>query len=483
MKVTINNKYALIIEKECAYIFFAGNIGDLKDDNTPMVSYIPPFLGFILSYFNGNEMDETLDKISQKFKINIGKLKTFVNNCFQNENAYISEYNGIKTIIPPFFLTIGDVKSKIRIASNAAISDKFNMHRLNYPAYLNIMITSKCLANCIYCYADRSRKDDMKQEEIFSLIENAHKTGIINVNISGGDIFAVNDWKQILKKLSECSYSSLLSTKIPLDDSDIAYLKSLKINKIQFSLDSINSNTIHTLLRLNGQDYLKKFYKSIEAFEKYDVKLDIKTVLTRYNDSVENITEMYNLFSKFKCISSWNIMPAFKSEYKCNFNDYRYNREKINIIYQYLSKLHPNFEVFYKGLQATHKEQYLSVDEFLLKNKICSANNYSLSVLSNGMATFCEMLYYNDFFYVGDVKKQTISEIWNSEKSYYFYRFENHKTTKSKCNECRSSKVCKFGSEKKICVADIVKAYGSNKWDYPDPRCPQAKKIDLETII
>lgn len=65
-----------------------------------------------------------------------------------------------------------------------------------------------------------------------------------------------------------------------------------------------------------------------------------------------------------------------------------------------------------------------------IENKGCVANTYAISILSNGMASICEMLYYNKNFYIGD----------------------------------------------------IANAF-NNKWDYPDPRCPKAPIHDTKKVM
>lgn len=45
----------------------------------------------------------------------------------------------------------------------------------------------------------------------------------------------------------------------------------------------------------------------------------------------------------------------------------------------------------------------------------------------------------------------------------------------SKCRTCRDFEDCfKYGNR---CWSDIIKAYGKECWDYPDPRCKLAPEM------
>lgn len=60
-----------------------------------------------------------------------------------------------------------------------------------------------------------------------------------NLALTGGDIFAFPDWKEVIRKVGQYGFTPLLSTKIPLKEDDIYFLKESGIKFLQFSLDSI----------------------------------------------------------------------------------------------------------------------------------------------------------------------------------------------------------------------------------------------------
>ena len=48
----------------------------------------------------------------------------------------------------------------------------------------------------------------------------------------------------------------------------------------------------------------------------------------------------------------------------------------------------------------------------------------------------------------------------------------------SACYNCPDSERC--SQNNLICIRDIVAGYGSENWEYPDPRCYRAPKVFYE---
>ena len=103
----------------------------------------------------------------------------------------------------------------------------------------------------------------------------------------------------------------------------------------------------------------------------------------------------------------------------------------------------------------------------------CSALNNHMFILPDGKVTICEQLYWNPHFIIGNIKEQTISEIWNSKRALYLANLDRSTIRdNSNCKCCDLFDKC--FSARNRCWVDIVKAYGWENWDYPDPRCKYA---------
>lgn len=100
-------------------------------------------------------------------------------------------------------------------------------------------------------------------------------------------------------------------------------------------------------------------------------------------------------------------------------------------------------------------------------------------VLPDGMVTICEQLYWNSNFIIGNVKNSTLTEIWNSKKAIDLSLCSQSSIQNdSPCSTCKIFERCFRASNR--CYVNIMKAYGIDNYDYPDPRCFWAPKFALD---
>lgn len=113
---------------------------------------------------------------------------------------------------------------------------------------------------------------------------------------------------------------------------------------------------------------------------------------------------------------------------------------------------------------------------------MCSGNLNALYILPDGKVTICEELYWHPHFIIGDLKKQTLKEIWNSQKAKdIFYLKQSSIPSDSPCSSCQDFFECR--KYKHICWRDTILAYGADKWYYPDISCPKAPHINKDIAI
>lgn len=104
---------------------------------------------------------------------------------------------------------------------------------------------------------------------------------------------------------------------------------------------------------------------------------------------------------------------------------------------------------------------------------VCTANVDGLVALPDGQITICEELYWNKKFLIGDLKENSIEEIWNSAKALHLWHIsQDEYPEESACKTCHGFKECHQGQG--VCWKIILSAYGSDNIYQPDPRCPKA---------
>ena len=97
-------------------------------------------------------------------------------------------------------------------------------------------------------------------------------------------------------------------------------------------------------------------------------------------------------------------------------------------------------------------------------------------MLPDGKVTLCEQLYWHPFFILGDLNRQSIMEMWNSEKALSLWNFSQEEVhNASPCKTCDEFDGCRRGLGN--CWRQAIAAYGSENYDFPSPDCPKAPPI------
>jgi len=494
MNVILNPQYGIRNEKNCSYLCLLDNSLDTVIHNIPSFLVIPPLYAYILSSFTGESLEKTVQEIYNKTKLNKDAILKFVTQLIGHESFLEINYKEIKIVFPPNLLLSSDIsnkKNKIKVVTETDTFHPLNVFvpsRPSMPLSVSIMLTSKCKTDCVYCYADRNVKVDFNLEKVLSLLDECYFSGVLTVGLSGGDIFAYKNWKEVIERMYYHGYSSFLSTKIPLDAASISFLSKHGIKEIQFSLDSVVKEELKIMIK-QDIDYTDKIKDMLSACKENNIKVIIKTVITKYNSNVSNLRLLYETLAKYS-VNTWNVFPAFFSQYKGCYEDYRALNESLKKCYYYLKQLqnHSDMRILYERLQdkTVISPKYNNTIEFVTQNKGCIITSFSISINVFGQVALCEMLYNHKDFHLGNIHKKTIKDIWQSEKMRYFNEFKilGLKVNEdSSCYSCKEIEQCKFGNVKKVCIVDIVTAYGVDKWDFPDPRCPKAPECNMDLLL
>jgi radical SAM protein with 4Fe4S-binding SPASM domain len=440
---------------------------------------IPPFMGYILSQIGYYPIEESCHLISQQTHIGEKAVRNFVNQLINNEECRRFNYSDKLSIVLPSNLLIdSDVKESRTFITQQNFSpiDDFQVKRPLMPFNVNLMATTLCTTNCVYCYANRNIAPDMSLDRMISLIDELYKGGVVNISITGGDIFARKDWPMILRKMNEYGYQPFLSTKTPLQSEELCELKQLGFRKIQFSLDSINPAVLQRLIHVDAC-YLDKVKEMWNHCVQFGIDVSVRSVLTQYNGDLDSLQDLYTFLDGYECVKEWSITPAFFSEYKKQlYKDYEVDNENLRKVYEFTHSIDSRLNI---SLNKITEEGYVlkqepTVDEFVERNKICLANTTTLSILANGTCSVCEMLYEQPEYVLGNINTHSVYEIWNSAKALKLYSPEQDSMADdSSCKGCKAFAQCRLPFGKRICFLDIQKS--GKTYDYPDPRCPLAK--------
>jgi GTP 3',8-cyclase len=176
------------------------------------------------------------------------------------------------------------------------LKDKFE-RKINY---LRLSLTDKCNLRCSYCMpADGVRRlphdEVLRNEEFIYFIGIFTSLGVRKIRITGGEpllrrgvMDIMSGVRAISPDLELCLTTNGILLNEYLDD-----LRSLKIKKLNISLDSLNRDRY---AKITGRDELKRVLSNIEqalSSDYFDIK--INAVLHK-----ETLTELDNLIEFFQ---------------------------------------------------------------------------------------------------------------------------------------------------------------------------------------
>jgi len=228
-------------------------------------------------------------------------------------------------------------------------------------------------------------------------------------------------------------------------------------------------------------EYQNKILKTMQMLDDMNFDWQVNSVITKFNSSLED--EVKPLMSKlvlYKNIKQIKVRPTEYSMYKPQgaFKKIKTNTQSLNQIQEYVQSLSSENSNIKIIIDEQENLDYALSDkkDLFSKRSLCTANQRAFIILPDGKVTICEELYWNPHFIIGDLTKQSIMEMWQSEKATkLFYLDKSMINEDSNCKKCDEFIQCRH--KKGVCWKMVIMAYGEEKWDYPDPKCPYSPKI------
>lgn len=163
--------------------------------------------------------------------------------------------------------------------------------------YLRLSVTDRCDLRCTYCMPERMkflpRQDLLTLEELAHLSEAFIDRGVRKIRLTGGEPLVRRDFLSLVKSLSRhLDNGNLEELTLTTNGTQLAYcaaaLKSLGVERINISLDTLNDATFEKLTRRRA---LSDVLAGIDAAQAAGLKVKINTVALR-DDNRREIPSM-----------------------------------------------------------------------------------------------------------------------------------------------------------------------------------------------
>lgn len=291
--------------------------------------------------------------------------------------------------------------------------------------YIQFFPTLRCNKNCHFCFSKTFKRKDFPEKRIETLIDFIYQNKIQSLDILGGEPFLYSALNKIIEKAIEKDIEITISTNGTLEGELEKFLRKFGNSKVKVGV-SINDLPCENLLEIVREH-----------------KLWIKSVIRKDHIPKKTILE----FAKKAGIKYYLIYMDTLSEKDLkdaiSFHNFMTIVKKLKDSYSIIEP------VFCKGFIGGDKDYR------------CPAGSEKITLMPDGSVYPCYLLANIKKYCLGNLFRNSFSEIISSEKLDIF-RKRNSKICHNKL--CEFNKECKGG-----CIAHSIIHYGRH--DKPDPRC------------
>lgn len=483
----INPAYLMRRDGNRVLIVSKSNLDDRVYDYEPCVSLVHPMNAKMLSFFNGiDDYDAVLKNISNYFNIPIDGVKEVVSHYIENDTAYGISYNGNYMIFPKKMIIEKRTHKEFQRykTSDFNISGDVNLgdSRLQIPTTINLELTMKCYTDCIYCYANRKMKlgEYLSVDRIISIIREAKQLGVIDFEINGGEVLLHPHYKEVINELLSNGYTPYISTKVPISKKIIDDLSEVGLNFIQISLDSINPDILSRMVGTSA-NYITLMEQTFRNLEEKGINVKVHSIITSLNSKVDEIENLVKFVSNYSNVKEIKFTGASYSLYKnsANYDMIRPSNDFMKELELHLRAFREKYPQIIFSSSGEMGKNYFNNKNVFNNRSICTANLSGFVILPDGQVTICEELYDDPRFIIGNIREQSILDVWNSPEALsLFNQDQSIFPGDSPCKNCATFKECRL--RRGACWKLVFIAYGKDKLYYPDPRCPKAPNMQHE---
>lgn len=356
----------------------------------------------------------------------------------------------------------------------------------SYPLQVDIDITEKCNFKCKYCTASDRKdfSDELSIIEFHDLIYDLYNWGVTDFNIAGGEPLLKDGILELLKNivalkgvnLTLVTNGSLINEKV------LSFLNDNPNLNFVISLDSVYKS-INEISR----DKTEIVLNNIKLCIKNNINFTVAQVITKFNIEtffdnakllqdigverlliIKYIASGGEVNSKDECEIPYDEWCDFLNELTSKKVNGEFKKYGISVACPWELYL-PLFSSGYNPDDIYRIWNYKSpllFDRYRQNHETgCHAGITSLNILANGDVYPCSIAGYNKKLLCGNIKEQSIMEIWNTSPVLTYMRNISVNDIGSECKECDIVEKCGGGCR-------IRAFYGSGKLTGKDYICP-----------
>lgn len=341
---------------------------------------------------------------------------------------------------------------------------------------INILITNACNLKCKHCYLESGKcmKNELTGQDWIDVLEQARKLGAFELNVSGGEPLLHKDFCYLAEYIASVpTFNANLNTNGTLIREKHLLVIKRAFNSVQISLDDFSSKE-HDFFR-GRQGSFKNSIRAIKQLVACDIETNVAFTLNQKNSrSLNDIADLCEGIgvTTLNIGLIANIGRAYK---KVDAGSVAISRTKFKLWIK---------DLYTRLLDLAERKSRLKIllpfrlgdDDKQIREKryICSGDSTQIVyIMADGTIMPCDKLPKKLFSY-GNVREQTLKEVWLSKKMKEFKLKSPRQLPK--CRNCSYLQFCGGA-----CVARAFCNGGSLEAE-DQITCLMAKKFAQENL-
>jgi len=321
-------------------------------------------------------------------------------------------------------------------------------------------LTLRCNMCCMHCgsSAGNKRQNELTTKQWNSVTKQLVLLGCKKIALLGGEPFLRKNWYEISETVKEYGLKLLfISNGFLVNEKTVEKLRKLDPYAVAVSVDGATAKTHDSIRGVNGS--FEKCQEVIMMLKEADLPTTVITTVNKKN------------FNELPELRSWLLNKGIAWQLQMAVPIGRFqkelmiSKEEFYATALFIGATRRNFSIKEIPIVGAHCFGYYSKilpNYAIMPNwKGCQAGITAIGIQSDGGVKGCLSL--PEEFVQGNVKENSLAEIWNNQEFCSYSRNFNVENLNGACKECKYGKKCKGG-----CLAASVSITGDK---FSDPYC------------
>lgn len=341
----------------------------------------------------------------------------------------------------------------------------FALIREPAPVALLWVVTEYCNRKCRYCYKDPFFAPDEQAPDLGlplarlrEIAREAAEIGVTQLTLTGGEPFLRPDLPDVIESFARENIVITPITKMRITGERMRRLKMAGLGELHVSLDSHRPDTVDYLTDVPGT--FSDLVDTLRAAQEYDLHAVVRGVVTSRNlDDMEELVDfVYGLGVRELILDLYQEScgrhdPAFEIAPEDRF--------RLEERHAALCSRYPDVVIHLKFDEEDDRRAARGA-------KGCVEGAKGLTILPDGRVTKCEHWRYGDEMIFGDLRHQSIMEVWNSDLLREINWPSRERFSGTPCARCKEFDGC--NNHRGRCSLTALQKFGSIY--APDIHCP-----------